>query len=130
MRGGILLLGEDLAYLAELSSELRSVSRSVIISAAPRPVRRALRDVLGEPGAAIVCLDGSENVADVRSLMSANPATTFLFLSQDSPPRASMAHAVHGGGGEILSRAEEPLVVITATLIALMAQVSEGTNGR
>jgi hypothetical protein len=121
INGGVLLLGHDLAYLTALSSELRSVSRSVVISAAPHAVRRALQGGLGEPAAAVVCLDGSENVGDIRSLMSAHPATMFLFLSKTSPPRSSIAHAVHGSGGEIMSRRDDPLI-ITATLIALLAQ--------
>jgi hypothetical protein len=123
--GGVLLLGNDLAYLTELSNELRSVSRTVIISAAPRPVRRALTGDLGDPAVAIVCLDSSENIGDVRQLMGEHPATTFLFLSRTSPPRSSVAHAVHGAGGEIMSLQEEP-IVIAATVIALLAQNSGG----
>jgi hypothetical protein len=65
MPGGILLLGDDLVYLTGLSSELRSVSQSVVISAAPAAVRRGLQSDFGEPAAAIVCLDGTENVGDV-----------------------------------------------------------------
>jgi hypothetical protein len=121
---GVLLLGEDLAFLTELSRELRSVSRTVIISPGPHPVRRALSEEVAEPEAAIVCLEGSENVGDVRSLIGAHPQTTFLFLSKASPPRASMAHAIRSSGGQILGSNEEPLV-IAATLIALMAPISD-----
>jgi hypothetical protein len=121
---GVLLLGEDLAFLTELSRELASVSRTVIISAGPRPVRRALIEEAAEPEAAIVCLEGSENVGDVRSLIGAHPQTTFLFLSKASPPRASMAHAIRSSGGQILGSHEEPLLIV-ATLIALMAPISD-----
>jgi hypothetical protein len=124
MASGVLLLGEDLAFLMELSRELRSVSRSVTISPGPRPVRRALSEEVPDPDAAIVCLEGSENVGDVRSLIGAHPRTTFLFLSKASPPKASMAHAIRSSGGQILGRNEEPLVIV-ATLIALMAPISD-----
>jgi hypothetical protein len=122
--GGVLIIGDDLAYLTELSRELRSVSRTLIISPGPRPVRRALSEEVADPEAAIVCLEGSENVGDVRSLIGAHPATTFLFLSKASPPRASMAHAIRSSGGQILGSDAEPLV-IAATLIALMARISD-----
>jgi hypothetical protein len=123
--GGVFLLGNDLAYLTELSNELRSVSRSVVISAAPRPVRRALSGDFGDPAVALVCLDGSENIGDVRQLLSEHPATTFLFLSRTSPPRSSMAHAVRSAGGEIMSSQDKP-IVIAATVITLLAQRHAG----
>ena len=119
--GGLLITGDDLAFLTELSNELRGVRQSVTLSHAPRPVRQALQSQFGQPDAAVVCLNGSENIGDVRSLIIAHPETTFLFLSRESPPRSSLAHAVHASGGEIMSRQEEP-VLITATLIALLAQ--------
>jgi hypothetical protein len=122
--GGVLLLGDDLAYLTQLSNELRSVRQSVILSQAAQPVRQALKGAFGEPDAAVVCLNGSENIGDVRSLMGLHARTTFLFLSRQSPPRSAMAHAVRSSGGEILSISESPLLV-SATLIALMAQVSQ-----
>jgi hypothetical protein len=127
MAGGVLLLGDDLGFLTELSRELRSVSRTVIISAGPQPVRRALLGNLGEPDAAVVSLDGSENIGDVRLLMNMHAATTFLFLSRSSPPRSSMAHAVHSSGGEIVSFQEGP-VVIAATVIAMLAQRSRASG--
>jgi hypothetical protein len=119
---GLLLLGDDLAYLTVLSSELRGLSPSVTISVAPHAVRQAIdAGEAGDPAAAIVCLEGSENVGDILLLMGAHPATTFLFLSKASPPRSAVAHAVHSAGGEIISRQEHPLVIAT-TLIAMLAQ--------
>jgi hypothetical protein len=119
--GGVILLGDDLVFLTALSSELRSVSRSILISAGPRPVKRALSKDRDLPAVAIVCLDGSENIGEVRQLMSQHSRTTFLFLSPASPPRAALAHAVHSGRSEIMSSRDEPLV-IAATVIALLAQ--------
>ena len=118
--GGILLLGDDLPFLTELSIELRSMSRSVVITAAPDAVRRAGQGGFGAPAAAVVSLDGRENIGDMRGLMEKYPGTTFLFLSRTAPPRASIARAVHRGGGEIIPRAESRLV-IAATMVAMMA---------
>ncbi len=119
--GGILLLGDDLSFLTELSTDLRSICRSVVITAAPDAVRSGGQGGFGAPAAAVVCLDGSENLGDVHALMGKYPGTTFLFLSGTAPPRASIARAVHRGGGEIIPRAESRLV-ITATLVAMMAR--------
>jgi hypothetical protein len=121
MAGSILLLGDDLGYLSELSNELRAVSRSVTISAVPNAVRQALEAGLAGHEAAVVCLDGTENVGDIHSLLEAHPGTTFLFLSRTTPPRSALAHAVHSSGAGIMPRQEGPIVV-AATLIALLAQ--------
>jgi hypothetical protein len=120
MPSDVLLLGEDLAFLTQLSNDLGSVSRSVVLSTGPRPVRRALTGMIGDPQAVVVCLDGSENVADVRSLMGAHPGAAFLFLSEASPPRSSMAHAIRACGGQVLSR-QENSIIIAAMLIAMLA---------
>jgi hypothetical protein len=125
MAGGILLLGDDLGYLSELSNELRAVSRTVTISAVPHAVRHALQAGLGEAEAVVVCLEGTENVGDVRSLLDGHLGTTFLFLSRTAPPRSALAHAIHAGGAGIIPRQEGP-VVVAATLIALLAQKASG----
>jgi hypothetical protein len=75
----------------------------------------------------VVCLEGSENVGDVGALVRAYPGTTFLFLTDASPPRSSLAHAVRSCGGEIMSK-QKAAVVIAVTLIALLAQTSGVTD--
>jgi hypothetical protein len=99
----------------------------VTISTAPQPIRKALKSGLGQVEAALICLAGLENIADVQLLMSANPGVTCLFLSPVSPPRAPMAHAIHRGGGEVVALQDGPFV-IAATLIAVVAQSSRAAN--
>ena len=118
--GSILLLGDDLQFLAQLSAEMKSLSRSVVITAARGAVRKAVEGGFGVPAAAVVCLDGSENVGDIHALMERYPSTTFLFLARTAPPRAPIARAVHNGGGEIIPR-DQGRLVIAVTLVAMMA---------
>ena len=117
-QGALVLLGPELKYLVELSVKLRSLSPNLTIQDSARPLATALNGALGDPIAAVICLTGVDNVADVRTVMTSHPMTKFLFLTDRSPPRASLAHAMHSCGGEVLARRESS-VVIAATLVAM-----------
>jgi hypothetical protein len=114
------LLGPQLEYLVELSLAANSVSKNVTLRVSDRPLADLLKPDFGRPFAVIVCLGARENVADIREVMNRYPETTFLFLTQDSPPRSAVAHAVHEGGGEVIAK-PEAAVVIAATLINQLA---------
>jgi hypothetical protein len=117
------LIGANLSYLLSLSQSLGSAGRTVTIIENPDPVNRLLDQGAGAPDAAIVCLTGTENVAEVRAVFSAYPAARFLFVSNEAPPRSAMAHAIRQCGGQVVSRRESPIVIV-ATLVALLSAAS------
>lgn len=119
----VCLFGPRIEYLAELSLALGSVSKSITLHASRRPLMDLVTHDFGPLLAAVVFLSDPDNVADIRAAMTAYPATTFLFLTRQSPPRSAVAQAVHRCGGEILSLKEHS-VVIAATLILLLASLS------
>jgi hypothetical protein len=127
MKDELVLIGPDLPYLVELSILLRGLNRNLTIQDSAKPLAAALLRPFGEPQAAIVCLTGIENVADVRALLTSHPQTRFLFLSKAAPPRAPLAHAIHECGGQILP-VSEPAIVVAATLISMIARRSEAAE--
>jgi hypothetical protein len=115
------MVGEDMGPLVEVSQHLHGPSYAVSIAQSARPLDYLLAHASGKPEGVIVRLKGTENVADLRSAVSAYSKSTFVFLTTDYPPRPAVARIVEQSGGALLSASESPLTVV-ATLIALIFQ--------
>ncbi len=85
----------------------------------------ARRLIQHQPAAMIVALPGNELISDIRELLAVSEQTAFLFLIPDMPPRPALARLVSAHGSAILG-AHEPIVVVVATLVALLASRSAG----
>ena len=121
MAANVILVGEDYEVLMELAVGLRGTPYAVTVAESARPLARALQLVAHWPRAMLVMLDGSENVVDVRALLSSSPETRFVFVVHQMPPRAPLARVVREHGGVVLSRGDAPIVVV-ATLVAMLAE--------
>ncbi|MBI2723542.1 MAG: hypothetical protein HYX50_00625 [Chloroflexi bacterium] len=92
-----------------------------------RSIRSARRLAERTPAAMIISLDGTENVAELRELVSPPRTTTFVFLLAAMPPRAALARLLAECGSAALSQSESP-IVIAATLIGLSACTSSNAT--
>jgi hypothetical protein len=118
---GVLLVGEDVSRLTEISRQFDPTTYATTISETGQSLRYLLQPHSTEPGAIILALNGRENVADLSDLFERYPETVFLFLAPDFPPRAAIARVVARNAAAILRLSESP-AVIAATLIALQFQ--------
>jgi hypothetical protein len=120
MSSEVVIVAPTERALMQLTVAFRGTPYDVTAVEPVRLLRTAKRLAERHPAAMVVSLDGTENVADIRALLAASPATRFLFLAPQMPPRAALSRVVHAFGGEILSADEAPIVVV-ATLVALLA---------
>jgi hypothetical protein len=127
MKREIILAGTDLDRLAALSVALSGKQYDVTIVQGQAPVADVLR-LQARPTALLVALNGSENVVDVRTLVSRLNGAAILLLTPDRPPSAALARIVRSAGGAILP-ANEPDIVIIATLVAMNAHRSDVSVG-
>jgi hypothetical protein len=121
LKSEILMVGEDIRQMAEVSNQLDRASYAISIAQTPRPVDYLLERHSRPPGGAIVRLKGTENVADLRAVFAAYDGSTFVFLAASFPPRPAVARIVEQSGSAILSASESSLTVV-ATLLALLFQ--------
>jgi hypothetical protein len=121
MRRTIALVGRELSELSALAIGIGPAVGSIVLIQAPNPVSRLTESPLPEDAAAIIFLDGTENVGDLLGLLKANPNLPLLLLTPEFPPHASTARLVAQHGGTFLPADESP-VVITATLVALLSR--------
>ena len=127
MKREIILAGTDLDRLAALSVALSGKQYDVTIVQGQEPVADVLR-LQAKPTALLVALNGSENVVDVRTLVSRFNGAAILLLTPDRPPSAAFARIVRSAGGAILP-VDEPDIVIIATLVAMNAHRSDVSVG-
>ncbi len=121
----IVIVHGDYHALMELTVAL-SEMRYRVTSAESRTALDTARQLARiDPAAMVVALDGSENVAEMRALLSIGRWTKFVFLVPEMPPHAALARVVNAHGSAILWKEESP-VVIAATLVALLAQRTDG----
>ena len=121
MNEEIVIVARDRDELMELAVAFRGLRYQVTVSEADVPVKAATRLAWHAPTAMIVALEGNENVVDMRTLLSATRATSVLFLAPAMPPSAALARIAHTSGAEIIA-ADEPSVVIVATLVAMLSR--------
>ncbi len=123
MRDEVVLVGSGFDRMIALSVALQGKSFDVtVIHASSNAIGEAKASGL-HPTALLVTLDGTENVADARALMSSLPDTHILFVTPERPPSAALARIVRTYGGAILS-ADDADVVVVATLIAMTANTA------
>jgi hypothetical protein len=116
----VVLVGADVDRLMALSLALGARAYEVTILRSDEPLLDAL-SYPGAPAAMLVSLTGHENVAEIRALLSARPATRFLLLTPRRPPSAAVARIVRTHGDVILP-VDEPDLIVVATLIAVNAK--------
>jgi hypothetical protein len=119
MRPSVFLAGDDLSLLSRLTAALDPAAFEAYLLADGRAVRHLLHDEMPASELALFVLDGSENVAEVRSLMAAHRSTRFLFLTPEYPPSPALARVVAANRGALLPKSEQPIVV-AATLVAML----------
>jgi hypothetical protein len=114
---GLTIAGGDLAWLMDL---LRVMQDTYAVTVVHTPRASGMRaDV--QTGVAIVELDNRTSAPDVRDLLDASPGVRFLFIADVLPLRHALARIVRARGHAVLAR-NEPLVVVAATLTALLAE--------
>jgi hypothetical protein len=119
MNGEIVLAGPDVGRLIDLSIALRGKQYEVSILHAHQPLAEAMKQHRA-PAMMVIATCEHENVADLRALLSRWPETAVVVLTPDRPPGAAIARIVRSFGGAVLP-ADEPNVVVVATVIALAA---------
>jgi hypothetical protein len=117
MRRNLIIAGPRLDALMDLALQLVGTATPTVLEAA-RPVD-ALLSRPAHAEAAVVYLEGGENVADLRALFASHDGTRFLLLAPSFPPHAAVARVVAEHGGAVLPDGESS-VVIAATLVALL----------
>ena len=116
----VILVGDDYETLMRLAVALHGTPDTLTVAESARPLERALELARLRPRAMLVTLDGTENVVDVRSLLSTSPETGFVLVVPEMPVRAPLARVVKEHEGLLVSRRDAPIVVV-ATLLALLA---------
>jgi DNA-binding NarL/FixJ family response regulator len=116
----IIIVHSDTAALMRLTHALAAMRYNVTAAPASRAIDTARRVARRAPDAVVVGLDGDENIAELRALMSASSRTRFVLLLPSMPPRAALSRAVGAHGSAVLARDAAP-VVVGATLVALLA---------
>jgi hypothetical protein len=125
VRREVVIVHEDERALMTLAVALSSAPYEITAAEPADTLQTARRLIQHQPAAMIVALPGNELISDIRELLSASDRTALLFLIPDMPPRAALARLVNAHGAAILS-AQEPTVVVVATLFALLASRSTG----
>jgi hypothetical protein len=113
----------DARFAMSVAVSLRSTPYSVTFVDAGSS---GLADAVGHgtpPVAAVVELTGTETVVELRDMLQRWPATRCLFVVRNMPLSATLARIAKQHGGVILAK-DEPPIVITATLIAMMLGTS------
>jgi hypothetical protein len=117
----ILMVGDRLGPLMEVSRQLDRHAYAVSIAEAARPLDYLLDHRSRQPTGVVVRLAGNENVAAFRAVGAAYPETSFVFLAPRFPPRPAIARVVAQYHGAILRSNESPLTTV-ASLVALIYQ--------
>ena len=129
MRDDIVLVGANLNRMLALSVALQGKSYNVTVIHAEGDALAEAARCPRHPTTMLVALGETENVVDIRALLSSMPDTRMLFLTPDHPPSAALARIVRSFGGAILPD-DEADVVIVATVIAMNSTRADATNAR
>jgi len=117
----VLILGPTLPELVDMSVQLGPASYTTIVAETRAPFEYMSPPGGQAPDGVIMKLNGRENVADFRALLYRHPSTSFVFLAEEFPPRASIARVVAQHSAALMRASESPLAIV-ATLIALIYQ--------
>ena len=128
-RGEVVIVHHDDEALMTLAVAFSDGPYEITVTDAADTLVRARHLVTRHPVAMIVALRGDELLPDVRSLLTISKDTRFLFLAPRVPPHAALARVVKEHGSAILGR-YEPLVLIVATVVGLLAGPAPALGGR
>jgi ActR/RegA family two-component response regulator len=120
MRPSLLLTGEDIAALAAITAVLDPRSIATHLVEMPRALRHLARAPLPRVDVVVLALDGSENIAEMRTILDMHPDARFVFLTPDYPPSPAVARVCAQHGAVVFPCEEEPIVV-GATIVAMLA---------
>jgi hypothetical protein len=120
----VAIVDRDYDALMRLTVLFGRMGYGVSASESHDTMATALELARGAPEAMIVALNGTENVAELGELLSANATTRYLFLLPAMPPTAAMARLLRRHGATALAHSESTLVVVS-TLVALMASAEQ-----
>jgi hypothetical protein len=116
----IAIVDSDYEALMRLTVAVGQMGYGVNASESRTTLRSAVELARHEPEAMVVALKGTENIAEIRELLSMNTTTKYLFLVPAMPPSAAMARLLNRHGATTLAHSESTLVVVS-TLVALLA---------
>ena len=120
-RQSIALVDSDCAELMRLAVAFGQMGYSVS-AAESRAITSTARDIVRtSPAAMVVALSGTENVVEIRELLTTAPTTRFLFLLQDMPPTAALARLINAHGAAALAK-DDPSLLVVSTLVAMLAR--------
>jgi hypothetical protein len=127
MKPSVLLAGREIAPLAAIVAVLDPRSVATHLVATPRALRHLATASLPRVDVVVMMLDGSENVAEMRTILECHEATRFIFLAPSYPPAPAMARVCSQYGGTVYPVDEEP-VVLAAGVVAMLALRSPSTS--
>jgi hypothetical protein len=119
-RQSVAIVDSDYVELMRLVVAFGQMGYSVSASESHAIVRAARDIARTSPAAMVVALAGTENVVEIRELLTAGEGTRFLFLMPDMPPSAALARLMNAHGAATLGK-DEPSLLIASTLVALLA---------
>ncbi len=85
MKEEVLLVGDDLSQLIDISLSLNLGTFSTLIAEHPAPLDYMLSETRYSSAGVVLYLRGTENVADLNALFDAYPDTAFVFLAPQFP---------------------------------------------
>ncbi len=85
MKEEVLLVGDDLSRLIDISLSLNLGTFSTLIAEHPAPLTYMLSETRYSSAGVVLYLRGTENVADLNALFDAHPGTAFVFLAPQFP---------------------------------------------
>jgi hypothetical protein len=93
-----------------------------------QPLADATRMMLDHPDVILTRLAPADSIVDIRILTNTAPSGSILFLCEAMPVRAPIARVIAESGDLVLDDAQ-PVGVIEATLIAMLAARCESIDG-
>jgi hypothetical protein len=120
MKPSVLLAGGEIAPLAAIVAVLDPRSVATHLVATPRALRHLATAALPRVDVVVMALDGSENVAEMRTILEGHEATRFIFLAPAYPPAPAMARVCSQSGATVFPKDEDP-VVLAASVVAMLS---------
>ena len=120
MKPSVLLAGGEIAPLAAIVAVLDPRSVATHLVAAPQALRHFATAALQRVDVVVMARDGSENVAEMRTILEGHETTRFIFLSPSYPPAPAMARVCSHYGATVYPKKEDP-VVLAASVVAMLS---------
>ena len=120
MKPSILLAGEEIAALAAITAVLDPRSIATHLLETPRALRYLARAPLPRVDVVVLALDGSENIAEMRTILETHAGVRFVFLAAHYPPSPAVARVCAQHSAVVFLR-EEDAIVVGVTIVAILA---------